>query len=363
MNASLRDYTFAEETSRLAWTTGVVDFDIFIDAGAQLAARPAIEFLSAVFRSRPSGSQADIVFHLRDFADFDERLSVLATAPFVLRRSSARPFNLDLLLGQAKDGRIVAFDPATRTAYIADPGKGYLTLCISVDSTYHVIETLRYTLLAAEQSRGTLILHASAAQTADGPLVLVLGEKGRGKTTTLLKLILEEGLTYFSGDKVLADTSTGALRLRAWPDYAHIGLGTLGAFPDFAKACGVSLTDQTGRPRDPEEKVLVCPARYLAALGKGGDSVVSQLSHILLPDIKAPNAPPTLLTSASARRSCLESIVEDARVFTPGCWHKLLDCGPPSPVDRIAHAFDAAEWRYVPGAPRRLADYLGSRSA
>jgi hypothetical protein len=345
--------------AHLTWTTGAVDFDIIVDAGASPAAQPAIEFLGAVFGVRPADRHAHIVFRLRDYADVDERLFTGATTAFALRRSSARPFNLDLLKGRTPDGRTVAIDPATRTAYVVDPELRSLTLFISADSTFHVIETLRYTLLVAEQGLGTLILHASAAQAADGALVLVLGGKGRGKTTTLLKLILEQRLSFFSGDKVLADITTGRLLLRAWPDYAHVGLGTLRTFPDFAVACGVSLTGADGRPRDPNEKVLVAPARYRAALGATGKTTSSRVSDVIFPDIGAPDDSPLPITSASERSARLADVVEDARIFTPGRWHMLIDCPAPASVDSIFPALNCANWNYVPGRAGNLADCLG----
>jgi hypothetical protein len=352
-----------EASTHLSWTTGAVDFDILIDASAGAAAQPAIAFLGAVFGVRRANRRPHIVFRLRDYASLDERLFSEATTAFALRRSSARPFNLDLLKGRAPDGRTVAVDPATRTAYVVDPDAGRLTLFIGADSTFHVIETLRYTLLVAEQGLGTLILHASAAQAADGTLVLVLGDKGRGKTTTLLKLVLEQHLSFFSGDKVLADMTMGRLMLRAWPDYAHVGLGTLSTFPDFAAACGVSLTKSDGRPRDPNEKVLVPPARYRAALGANGQTTSSRVSHVIFPDIDAPDGPPSPITSAKERSACLGSIVEDARTFTPGCWHMLIDCPEPASLNDIFLALNRARWSYVPGRAAKLADCLAGKPA
>jgi len=348
----------------LRLTTGKVAFDLRIETAARPWAAATLAATAGVFRPRAAGVPPDVVFRLAAFPPGDPAVARVAVEPFALRRSSAAPFNLDLSVGRLAGGRRVGLDRTTGTALLADPDTRTLTLYLSEASGYHLIETLRYTLLVAEQAAGTLILHASAAAREDGAWALVLGDKGRGKTTTLLHLIRRAGFRYVSGDKVLADLrDDGRPRLRAWPDYPHVGLGTLGQFPDLAAACGVALTDAGGAPRPPGEKVLIRPERYVAALGGQGPVETDGAGWLIFPDVAAPESGIAPVAPAAERRRRLAATVEDARIFTPGIWHGLLNCPAPVALDTVFAGLDRARWLDIRGKSVELAAALAPAPA
>lgn len=339
----------APGTQVLRLTTGAVAFDLIIDAAAQAEAAPVLDCLGGYFGPRPAGEAPELTFALRAAAAFDADLAGRAVRPMALRRSSAAPFNLDLrLLAEAGPPRM-AYDPATGTGYLIDHPARRIALFLTENSLFHVIETVRYTLLVAEQNKGALILHASAAQQEDGSLALVLGEKGRGKTTTLLRLILGRGMRYFSGDKVLADCPEGRLRLRGWPDFAHVGIGTLSSFPALARACDVALCTADGHPRPPGEKVLIAPARLAAALGaERAPARAGRAAFVLLPDVRV-DQPSLRHIGTAERQARLADLIEDARIFLPGTWHGLLPPMAPAPPDAVFAALDHAAWYELRG--------------
>jgi hypothetical protein len=345
--------------STLRLTTGKAGLDIVQHPNTEAVLNKALDCLRPVFRPRPEGL-ADLVVEVRSFAEFGSLLERHADRPFALRRSSARPFNLSLMIGEDGDGRTIGVDRMTHTAYVAGQASCVLTIYVSNASHFHLLETLRYTALAVEQNKGTIILHASAV-LAEAGAVLVLGEKGRGKTSTLLKLVLEHGLQYFSGDKVLADINEGRLRLRAWPDYPHIGLGVLRLFPSFAKACGEYREDVQGAPLPAEEKVLIHPDVFIRALG-GGAAILESMrcAAVIFPDVGATVSKVRAVEGESARKDLISSATEDARIFTPGQWHGLIETKAPRPACDVLPLFDGAGWYEAKGKEADLSQCLRS---
>ena len=311
------------DAHRALLTTGKVNFDLEFTSGTVEVLERAFDCLRPVFRTR-GGSDAHFTVLAKNFDALPGYMSAQATQAFALRRSSARPFNLDLMTGVDDAGCSVGVDHAGRTAYHADPAGRTLTFFVSGGSHFHLIETLRYTALAAEQVLGSVCLHASSAALHNGAAVLVLGNKGHGKTTTLLTLIERHGLGYFSGDKVLLDRHDGKVRLRAWPDYPHIAIGTLRMFPRLAAACSVDFEEQ-GEPLPDARKALIEPPIFRAALRRSGAVATDRCGLLLFPDVRRDDVSLTKIETVDNRIAVLQAAVEDARIFVPGQWHRLIE--------------------------------------
>jgi hypothetical protein len=319
----------APGTQVLRLTTGAVAFDLIIDAAAQAEAGPVLDCLGSYFGPRPAGEAAELTFALRAVVAFDADLAARAVRPMALRRSSAAPFNLDLrLLAEAGPPRM-AYDPATGTGYLIDHAARRIELFLTENSLFHVIETVRYTLLVAEQNKGALILHASAAQQEDGAL---------------------------SGDKLLADCPEGRLRLRGWPDFPHVGIGTLSGFPALARACGVALCTADGHPRPPGEKVLIAPARLAAALGaEPAPARAGRAAFVLLPDVRV-DQPSLRHIGTAERRARLADLIEDAQILPRWTMPPVISCAA-RPICRPSPGWRCHERaRSGPGAARLVAD-------
>lgn len=199
------------------------------------------------------------------------------------RKSSAAPFNLWIKSGAASDGAIVGRDDRTDTAYeFVSPF--HVRLWISDASLYHLIELFRYSALTMIQSCKISVLHASAVRLGDRA-VLITGEKGAGKTTTLIQLVMKFGGQVVSGDKVLLFVQDGKVMAKGWPDFPHIGGGTFSHFADLSVELGLAVQDWITQ-ENVKVKHLIDPHSLYEALGEPHAGAL-MVETIIFPNVAA----------------------------------------------------------------------------
>ncbi|WP_349304934.1 hypothetical protein [Paenibacillus sp. Marseille-Q4541] len=101
------------------------------------------------------------------------------------------------------------------------------------------IELIRDLVLKNEENHGVVVLHATCSYK-EGKANLIIGPKGAGKSTTLLEIVSKFGHQFMSGDKTFLWVENGQLYASGWPDYPHLGLGTLSKYPEFIGKFGLS---------------------------------------------------------------------------------------------------------------------------
>ncbi|MFC8900793.1 phosphoenolpyruvate carboxykinase (ATP) [Streptomyces cinereoruber] len=132
------------------------------------------------------------------------------------------------------DGGVVAVQTEERLAYRWEPSFRRMRIAGS-DETGVATAASR---LAREVVRGMLlvegwqILHASAVTRTDGATLLVLGDKGAGKTTTAF-LLARAGWRLLANDRVFVRPEDGHVRVLPWPSAAACGFGLLDALGLF----------------------------------------------------------------------------------------------------------------------------------
>lgn len=255
------------------------------DATAALA-QALSDFLQPWFVPVPAERKPDLTVNLRPSEEFGAGWRARCTEPSVLRRSSAAIFNLEVSRGVSAEGLKLAWDGQRDVGYAIDSAAAKVDLYGEAGTAFiHLIELVRYYGLLTEQARGTMVLHSAAVRQRDSDKVVALvGAKGAGKTSTMLSLLATGDYAYFSGDKLLVDRADGGLRVRGWPDYPHVGIGTLRNHVGLAQRLGVDLESGDGTPLPDQHKVLLDPYRYLAAVGRPSRAV-GRLSRVILPRI------------------------------------------------------------------------------
>jgi hypothetical protein len=267
----------------------------------------------------------DLQLHLWPSELFDDEMRSACVRPFVLRASSAADFNLAVQRGRTPAGQELAWDPLRRVGYRVHPNQAKVDFFGDASSAFvHLIEFVRYYGLLVEQSRGTAVLHSAAVhRVGRHEVVAIAGVKGAGKTTTMLSLVAEGKHRYFSGDKVLLDVSDGRLRARGWPDFPHIGLGTLRQHPVLAEKLGVSFRGADDLPLPDRHKVLVAPSVFHRQVGKP-EVFSGTLEQVILPRVHERAAVASLPVDTSAKLAFASSdLFEWPHEFVTATWHGL----------------------------------------
>ncbi len=133
------------------------------------------------------------------------------------------------------EGVISAVSPAEGLAYRSETHAGRLAIYgrdtepVATAAARLAREAVRGVLLRA----GWTVLHASAV-ARDNRVLLTLGSKGAGKTTTALTLAARQGWELLANDRVfVVPDHSGGVRVIPWPSAAALGLGLLDALGWF----------------------------------------------------------------------------------------------------------------------------------
>lgn len=148
-----------------------------------------------------------------------------------------------------------------------------------------LIELIRDLVIKHEEQNGVIVVHASCAYK-NGQALLITGPKGSGKTTTIMELVHRFDYQLMSGDKAFLFEQAGRLMVSGWPDYPHIGLGTLTKYP--ALALKANVRENTGDLHDlwsPAHKVAVDPRLFREMLPPAPAGLACPISCIVFPNI------------------------------------------------------------------------------
>lgn len=295
------------------------------------------------------------------YAHFDRRDYAGARfEPVVMRRSSAANFNLHG--DKALAGGLEIVDcPRTGTAFAFDWPRRSIDVFSSDRSEIQLIEFLREIVIRHEEHHDTMVVHA-AALAVNGCAVLIAGRKGAGKSTLLLDLVGRPAWGFLSGDKVLLEVDAGGVRVNGWPDYPHLGCGTIRAnrrLLDGLAAQGVSVE---GLP--PEAKLLIRPEVLARALGFEPLRGALPLGAVLLPDVRGSESA-RVVPAPPAPERLLEGLEFSADNVLAG-WHGFFPRRPSSelragPVRLLADHLRRCRFARVLGPgpyPDRLEEVL-----
>lgn len=245
--------------------------------------RPVLDFFRFNLGERPSNPVTfSVNFEPYGSMSGDERFG--SSSRRAMRRSSAPEFDIRVNC-VTRDGRSIFHNSHT---WIDAPEKcgcagDVFVVGVSSGSTVMVIDFLRDLIIRHQEDRGRIVLHASGV-LVDGRLVAVAGEKGAGKTTSLLHALGNQQCRYFSGDKIFIDEVGEELWAYPWRDWPYIGAGTLRKVPWLAERLkqrlGVDLSEEPDRA-----KFLIDPDAFEVECGGLFASKPVRLERILFPRV------------------------------------------------------------------------------
>ena len=220
----------------------------------------------------------------------------------VIRKSSAKAFNMD---GQkALVGELEIIDSrGTGTALVLDSKNKSIQAYLTSDSHVQFVDFIRDIIIKHEERCGTLILHAAAAAVNHNGVVIV-GDKGAGKSTFLLDLVGRQGYHFISGDKVFIRITDGVAMLYGWPEFPHLGYGTLQGHPvliEELRKAGYTVQ------LDMQQKLLFTSDILKNAFRYSVDRDGVPLKHVIFPNVGAVTNETSLdpVVSTSRKRELL----------------------------------------------------------
>ncbi|MFJ2815274.1 hypothetical protein [Streptomyces sp. NPDC087294] len=252
-----------------------------IDPEAEKSFEPVARFFRHTLADAPANEPT---FHLT-FVPYDPADQPPTGRPAVIRQSTAPEFTFHALLSRHGDRRVYAND-STRLDVPVDTTKDRrFEVGITDASMCQLIDFLRDLIIRTEETRGTVVLHASGVQR-DGRAYAIAGVKGAGKTTTLVSVLSRPGWRYFTGDKLFCRIGEdGGIIATPWRDYPYVGAGTLREHPALVDWVRVNAGLDAAELPD-RTKLLLDADAFEAWLGSEFSPEPLRLAGILLPEVR-----------------------------------------------------------------------------
>ncbi len=313
--------------------------DLEVAPGADIDG--ALAFLSTHLvaeEAKPGESDRDPVATLRVHAPDPERLAPpagTATEDIYLRKSASEFFTVPARRA-AVDGREYLECVKTGSRFRFDRAARVIDVTLGAGGHMDLVELVRDLVLRHQENTGAAVLHATAAYR-DGEVVLVTGAKGAGKSTVLMELVEHFGYQVLSGDKtVLHELPDGSVVAAGWPDYPHLGYGTIAKYPGLKEIAGIGddYTPAEGHAFSPLGKFAVDPLPFRDRFPSAPVGVRVAVAALLHPAIGPGErtAVEPLTGSREEHAEVLRANVESAFDGANAGWHHYLD------DHRAAHA-------------------------
>jgi hypothetical protein len=182
----------------------------------------------------------------------------------IMRTSTAEAFNLDSKLYRLGDTDHYLCQK-TNTNLVFDHKNRTIRIYLTETSKIQLIELIRDLIIKNEESNGTLILHSSAV-LLEGESYVIAGGKGAGKSTMLLEFLTSTPSRLIAGDRLFLTVNEDSLTLKGWPDYPHLGAGTITRFPSIRSLVKEYYkVDVDSLPL--KKKILIDPLLFAQKLG------------------------------------------------------------------------------------------------
>jgi hypothetical protein len=292
---------------------------------------PDVAALFALTRSFFTHLMSDTPAHEPDFrisiTSYDPETEVppevWSTAQQIIRRSKAPEFDFDAHVLDGPGRRLYI----NKSMYLDVPLDAMSDNRFAVRATggskFQLLDLIRDLIIRHEESRGTVVLHASGIRDEHGAVVIA-GPKGAGKTTTMLSSLRRSEWKYFTGDKLFCEVVAGDVWVHPWRDYPYIGVGSIRSDPRLEDLVRC-VADPKLDARADDDKILIQPELFDSWMGITYNAAPQPLQAIFLPEVR-PGEPlrVSALTEGNERRAHLNKIIDRQADTTFFTWQSYL---------------------------------------
>lgn len=265
-------------------------------------------------------SLTDIYFY--DFIEFEKDFCQYCgevAAQKTIRISSVKQFNLSVKEYISQGYHIFVYDD-NETAIIMDDSQHRVYLFLSQTSEIAIVELLRDIIIKDQENKGSVILHAAAVEK-DNKVVAISGIKGAGKSTATMELLFHAGYHFFTGDKLFVRFENEKLIAKGWPDYPHLGVGTISRYSPLVAHCEAFDI----RSKKPSDKILLSPKEFYGIEEIKINANVGEVSAVIFPEFNVSGESEVSQVENVAER--LISNIEYKEDFPMSKWHELVKPG------------------------------------
>ncbi|MEU2995568.1 hypothetical protein ACPCAJ_34630 [Streptomyces griseoincarnatus] len=322
-----------------------LDLEVAPGAGVEDALAFLATHLTAE-EAKPDETGREPVATLRVHAPDPERLAPptgTVQEDIYLRKSASEFFTVPARRAEV-DGREYLECTKTGTRFLFDRAARVIEVTLGAGGHMDLVELVRDLVLKHQENTGAAVLHATAAYR-DGEVVLVTGAKGAGKSTVLLELVEHFGYQVLSGDKtVLHELPDGSVVAAGWPDYPHLGYGTVAKYPGLREIAGIGddYVPAEGHAFSPVGKFAVDPLPFRERFPSAPVGVRVPVAAILHPAIGPGERTVVepLTGSSEDHAEVLRANVESAFDGANAGWHHYLDDGRAAHTDQVKRITD-----------------------
>ncbi|MFF5477353.1 hypothetical protein ACFY5C_08440 [Streptomyces sp. NPDC012935] len=323
--------------------------DLEVAPGAGPGVDDALAFLATHLtaeEAKPDETGREPVATLRIHAFGPERLAPPAGTvqeDIYLRKSASEFFTVPARRATV-DGREYLECTKTGSRFVFDRAARAIDVTLGAGGHMDLVELVRDLVLKHQENTGAAVLHATAAYR-DGEVVLVTGAKGAGKSTVLLELVEHFGYEVLSGDKtVLHELPDGSVVAAGWPDYPHLGYGTVAKYPGLKEIAGIGddYVPAEGHAFSPVGKFAVDPLPFRDRFPSAPVGVRVPVAAILHPAIGhgERTVVEPLTGSRQEHAEVLRANVESAFDGANAGWHHYLDDGRAAHIAQLTRITD-----------------------
>lgn len=190
-----------------------------------------------------------------------------------------------------------------------------------MEDTFHAIRSL---LPRVGENNNYSIFH-SAGLIFKGKGVMVVGESGKGKTTTFLDL-LKSGGTPLSNDRVMINSNfKDHLVMDTWPSFINTSIGTINKFPELHHLYDTSEIHDLHELWNSKKKIPIEPSDFKRLFNKEF-TISHKIDLILFPELSPKTIKSSLesISKNDMKNLLLESCYspDDPAYFN---WHNMID--------------------------------------